>query len=77
MSSQKTIDRALVHEKVTVAKSELAAAEASLEQAMDALRAKERAEKEIIGTTLDAAFDRLRAARKMLVELDTILSVDE
>lgn len=56
--------------KVQHAKRELAAAEAALDATIADLRDRDRADKEIIGPALEAAFARLTAARAALVELE-------
>ncbi|MGZ3416221.1 MAG: hypothetical protein ACXVEF_20880 [Polyangiales bacterium] len=69
-----TIDPALIRQKIATAKLELGTAEEALDQAIKDLEARGRAEKEIIGLQLEAAFNRLRSARATLAELEDALS---
>lgn len=68
-----TIDPAAVRQKISTAKLELGAAEEALDQAIRDLETRGRAEKEIIGRQLEAAFNRLRSARTTLAELEDAL----
>jgi len=68
-----SLDPASIVAKVEAAKNELAVAEQALDTAITDLRARGRAEKEIIGPSLEDAFSRLQAARAALVDLELLL----
>lgn len=68
-----TIDPLQVRKKISQAKLELGTAEEALDQAIRDLETRGRAEKEIIGGQLEAAFSRLRSARATLAELEEAL----
>jgi len=67
------VDPSAIAAKVQNAKGELAAAESALDQAIKDLNMRDRANKEIIGSAMEAAFARLVAARSMLVELEALI----
>jgi hypothetical protein len=69
-----TIDPIAVRKKISAAKIELGIAEEALDQAIRELETRGRAEKEIIGGPLSAAFERLRSARQSLAELEDSLA---
>ena len=69
-------DRAKLTAKVVEARTEIGAAETALDAAIKTLRSGVRAEKEILNTSLESAFLRLRKAHAALAELQDLLTAD-
>lgn len=69
-------DRAKVIAKVVEAREEIGAAETALDAAIKTLRSGVRAEKEILNTSLESAFLRLKKAHASLAELQVLLDMD-
>jgi hypothetical protein len=67
----------LLVSKLTSAKECLAKAETDLEKAMTSLSVGVRAEKVAISTVLGAAFERLRAARRELADIELLVAEDD
>jgi hypothetical protein len=61
-------------EKIDAAKKEIALAESELELVLTQIRAAPRAEKTNVSEVVESAFQRLRNARRALVELEVLLA---
>jgi hypothetical protein len=59
--------------RIQVATSEMAEAEGELELALQEMRGRSRAEKTTVTTVVEAALERLRAAKAAVVELEELL----
>lgn len=68
------MDKKLLLANVRSAKSEVAEAEVQLESLLRELERSVRAEKTTISKALESAFDKLRAARKHLGNLEDLAS---
>lgn len=64
------MDRALVISKIDAAKREVIEAEVEIERLITELRVTPRAEKTTISAALESAFNKLRAARRDLEDLE-------
>lgn len=71
------MDRNTLLTRLRAAREEIEAAEHSLDSVLSTLRERERAQKEIIGPELDAAFVRLGAARLALADLERAAERDD
>jgi hypothetical protein len=69
-------DKAALTAKLEQAKTDIATAESALDSAIKGLKSGLRAEKEILDTTLESAFLRLRAAHAALAELQALIEAD-
>jgi len=67
------VKKALLLQTLGEAKSELAAAESDLERALTEILVAPRAEKVTVSSVVEAAFQKLRAARKRLAEAETLV----
>lgn len=67
-------DLSTVLAKVAHAKNELRAAEEALDAAIGDVQQRSRADKEIIAPALEAAFERVEAARSVLLEIEAMVT---
>jgi chaperonin cofactor prefoldin len=67
------MDKSKLLEKISRARSEISTAEGELEDVMRELEVLPRAEKTTVTKTMGDAFEKLRAAKANLIDLETTL----
>ena len=77
MTDVVAVDAAVIKEKTAAARLELEYAEAGLGVALREVQVAPRAEKTTISLRLEEAFERMRAARQVLAELDALVTASD